>query len=348
MSRRILVSVGLCVALLLCLAAAQRFSSSEASSGGAAAGVLVPLYGYPGQSWLSLIQAKEAYPSVPVIAVINPSDGPGTWQDPNFVSGIQELESVGITVVGYVPTDYASVPLWQAEQEISAYSQLYGLSGVFFDQMPAITGYESYYSTLTSYASSLGMWLTIGNPGSIVPSSYVGTVGIIVAYENSGLPTVDFLSGLSHDPSSFAFVSYDNYGLNSSFVIQAASDVGYVYITDGQLPDPYTTISTYISSLIATLAGTGSAIADPSIIVDAFDTSGNQIAGLFATVQSNGQTIASGFTPFSFSASSGGSYTVTIDNYGEYSFVYWATGSTSPSVTITPTTSSELAAFYST
>src|SRR5579872_1866853 len=206
-NRRILLCIGLSFVILSSLCIAPRFSFG-ATGGGSAAGVIVPLYAYPGWNWQSLIQAKEAYPSVPVIAVINPSGGPGNWQDPNFVSGVQQLQAVGITVIGYVSTGYGSVPLWQVEQEISAYHQFYQLSGVFLDEMSNVPGYENYYSTLTSYTSSVGMWLTVGNPGAPVPLSYVGTVSNIIAYENAGLPSTGYLASLSYDRSGFSFMSY--------------------------------------------------------------------------------------------------------------------------------------------
>src|SRR5579872_5995808 len=216
---RITLSLCLCFVLILSLgfAPSHIFRSTSASS---PTGIIVPLYSYPGASWQSLAQIKENYPSVPVIAVVNPSDGPGSY-DSNYAWGIQELQSSGITVIGYVPTDYGNIPTWQAEQQISEYKQYYGVSGIFFDQMSNVQGYEGYYSSLSSYTSSLGMWLTVGNPGASVPSSFIGTVGVIVAYENSGLPSSSFLSGLAYDRSAFSIISYGDSWLDQSY-IQAA------------------------------------------------------------------------------------------------------------------------------
>lgn len=449
------MGVGLCLAILLSLGASPHMDARASFGAASSTGLIVPLYAYPGSTWQSLVQIKEQYPSVPIIAIINPASGPGSYQDPNFVSGIQQLQSVGITVIGYVPTDYGGVPVSQAEQEISTYSQFYSLSGVFFDQMSNVEGYESYYSTLTSYASSLGMWITVGNPGAAVPSDYMGTVSIIVAYESAGLPDPGFLSTLAYDSSSFAFISYGDYGFDQSFIQQVASDVGYLYVTDGSTPNPYAGVASYLSSEAATLAGiapssssssspassgsssststvpitveavdssgnpiqgmwtvfqdgygnvlgtgftpdtfyanageqyqvsaanygqyvfshwgdgttsntdsvtangpttlvayyeTVGSSSDPVVTVNSFDLNGNQISGLWTVVQdSYGNVVASGYTPFSFSATPGATYTVSVANYANYNFDYWASGSSSPSMSITPTSNAELTAYY--
>ncbi len=438
MYRRIFLCLVLSLIVLTSLGVAPRYSFGAQQAGGST-GVLVPLYSYPGQSWQSLIQAKEVYPSVPVVAIINPSNGPGNYQDPNYVSGIQQLESAGITVVGYVATGYGSVPILQAEQEISTYSQFYKLDGIFFDEMASVPGFESYYSTLSSYATSLGYTLTVGNPGASVPMSYIGTVSNIVIYENSGLPSTSFLSSLGYQPSDFSVISYGVSGVNATFVQSASADVAYIYLTDQSLPNPYATLPSDFNTLMATLSETeaGSTMVPITIVsvdlsgnpvlglwtaveegkdnsvasgftpevfyalpgeqyqvtaanygnyvfdywgdgstsstqnvtvsgpttlvayyqtvnstatvtVDSFDTYGNQIPGLWTTIQSSGQVVASGYTPFSFQASTSSSYTVTIYSYGSYNFESWSTGSYSPSISITPTSSEELAAFYST
>ena len=218
-------------------------------------GVIVPLYDYPGQEWNQVAQAKQMYPTVPVIAIVNPSNGPGTSQDPNFISGIQLLQSTGVTVLGYIPTGYGSVPASEIDQEINSYSQMYQLSGVFFDQMASVPGFESYYAGLTSYAKSLGYTMTVGNSGSWVPPSYIGTVDNIVIYENYGLPSTGYLCALGYQKSDFSLMSYGDSPLDSSFVLNASANVGYLYITDGTWPTPYTSLPTYFITLMSVLSG---------------------------------------------------------------------------------------------
>jgi Spherulation-specific family 4 len=337
--RRIFVAVTLCAIIIFSFGVVPKYSFGDQQAT-TSTGALVPLYSYPGQSWQTLAQAKEAYPSVPVVAIINPVSGPGSYQDPNFVSGIQMLQSAGVTLVGYVATDFGALPLSQVEQEIYTYSQYYSLSGIFFDQMASVSGYESYYSALSAYASSLGYRITFGNPGTPVPASYIGTVSNIVIYENSGLPSANYLSSLGYPKSDFSMISYGVSTLDSSFVQSAVADVNYLYVTDGVFPNPHGSLSSYFSSLLASLCP------NIDVTVDSFDTWGNQIPGLYVTIQANGAMVATGYTPFTFQATPGDPYTITIWNYANDNFAFWATGAYSQSVTIMPTTSSELAAFY--
>src|SRR5487761_1491217 len=142
----------LIAALLILFASVSFFSQPRtAAASTSTTGVIVPLYPYLGPMWQDLLQAKQAHPSVPVIAVINPSNGPGSYQDPNILQGVSALQAAGITVVGYIYTQYASRSLSSIESDVNAYKNFYGLSGVFFDQMSNVPGYEWYYSTLTSY-----------------------------------------------------------------------------------------------------------------------------------------------------------------------------------------------------
>src|SRR5713226_9641864 len=152
-------------------------------------GVIVPLYSYPGSYWTQVIQAKNAHPSVPIIAIINPNNGPGSSIDSTYTNSIQQLQSAGITVLGYVYTGYGSRSTSSAEADINTYNSWYHINGIFFDEMSNVSGNENYYSTLSSYVKSHGMTMTVGNPGTDTLSSYIGTVDNLVIYENPGLPT---------------------------------------------------------------------------------------------------------------------------------------------------------------
>ncbi len=341
-------------ALLLLFASLSVVSlPHSAATSTSSTGVIVPLYSYPGPMWQGLIQAKQANPSVPMIAVINPSSGPGSSQDPNILQGVRSLQSVGINVVGYVYTKYASVSLSSLEAQISAYKSLYGVNGIFFDQMSNVPGYEGYYSTLTNYAKSLGMSMTVGNPGTSVPSSYIGTVSILNIYENAGLPSLSTLAARTsgYSKQNFAMTSYSVSYVSASYISSASNYLGYMYITSGNYPNPYAALPSYFSGLVADLAG-GSGGPPPGMVtltVESVSLSGAPISGLWTVVQSaSGNTLATGYTPLTYAAVPGNSYVVYVSNYGNDAFAHWSNGVTSNKITVTPTQDTTLVAYYST
>jgi hypothetical protein len=218
-------------------------------------GVMVPLYVYPGSYWDTLIQAKNAHPGVPIIAIVNPASGPGSSIDSNYVNGIQKLKSAGIVVLGYVYTSYGSRSTDDEKYEINEWKNWYNVDGIFFDEMVNWAGYESYYSTLNSYTKSLGMTMTVGNPGADTSSSYIGTMDNIVIYESPGMPSASSLAGwhTSYNKNSFSIIPFGIGSLDTSAVSTASNYVGYVYATDDILPNPYDTLPWYLENLVALL-----------------------------------------------------------------------------------------------
>jgi hypothetical protein len=319
--------------------------TSHAESENKLTGVMVPLYSYPWSTWTEVANMKEAFPLVPIIAIVDPDNGPGVSQDQNFVSGISLLESAGVTVLGYVHTSFGYRTLSAVMTDVNSWKQMYSVNGIFFDEMASVTGFESYYSSLNSYAESLGYSLTVGNPSAQVPASYIGTLDNILIYENSGLPSESLLSSLGYQSGDFSSVSYNVPALNSSFLYGASGKVGYVYVTDQNLPNPYEVLPPYFQTLVSTL----SEIDSPptvSVNVQTVDSAGNAILGLSTVVHSGSTTILSGYSPVSFNATAGNLCEVTVENYGNYFFSHWSTGSTSNTIKITPSQASTLVAYY--
>ena len=237
------------------------------------AGVIIPLYTQPSDSsWSQVVATKEANPSVPMIAIVNPASGPGDGPSSQWANGIDQLRSVGVKVVGYVASGYGAEPLTAAESQIQDYSKWYHVDGIFFDEMannngsgscPSSCTLQQYYQDLVSYSSSVGYNLTIGNPGSATLPSYEGIMSILVIYENSGLAPLNTLQASTADPAnrnSYASISI-GVGLNSTQEISSAKYVAWIYMTDictGQSVsacNPYDGLPSYFSSLVSNLNG---------------------------------------------------------------------------------------------
>ncbi|MCL5069157.1 MAG: hypothetical protein M1368_12525 [Thaumarchaeota archaeon] len=67
-------------------------------------------------------------------------------------------------------------------------------------------------------------------------------------------------------------------------------------------------------------------INDSSIFVSSEYTNGSQIEGMYVELSKNGATIASGFTPIAFTATSGQTYAVTPSDYTSAYFNEWSDG----------------------
>ena len=84
-----------------------------------------------------------------------------------------------------------------------------------------------------------------------------------------------------------------------------------------------------------------------SITVNSVGLSGNPITGLWTVLRyTNGTTITSGFTPVTFTATSGIQYVVHVGNYQNAVFNHWNDGNTSSYKTITPAQDVTLTAYY--
>ena len=225
-------------------------------------GLLIPLFIYPTtvSTWSKIAALPAAYPNVPVIAIVNVNSGPGTSQDPNYVAAINSLKTAGVVTVGYVYTNYGAVSLQTVKNSIDSWKNFYGVTGIFLDAMAYTPGSETYYQSLESYAKGTdGMNLVIGNPGTETIASYIGNGGVdnIGFYENSGTPTIAYLSSTFHTTypkTQWSFICYGVASLNNTFITQASHYVSYLYVASGTFPNPWNTIPSYLNQMAADLA----------------------------------------------------------------------------------------------
>lgn len=215
-------------------------------------GLLIPYYITPPSSYTQLIvSARAQYPNVPMLIIINPDSGVGPSLDPAFVTLIQTLHAAGAKVLGYVATNYALRPLSDVENEINTWMQWYDIDGFFLDEMAED---HLYYSTLTAYIKSLGFKIVAANPGMFIDPSFSNDADIIVLYEDAGVPTLNQFvpwAGLNAKMSLLAF-AVDTLPIN--FIRKAATQFGWMYITNDTLPNPWDTLPPYFNALVATLS----------------------------------------------------------------------------------------------
>src|SRR5213594_1106255 len=325
-------SIAVATVLLLGLvgAAATRTSFAATSN----SGIVIPLYTYPTDgSWSASLQAKKAHPNVPIIAIINPSDGPGGSSDSNYVQGVKNFQAAGIIVIGYVATGYASHGMSDLDTQISLYKTWYSVNGIFFDEMSNNQGNENYYSTLNTYVKSLGMTMTMGNPGTSVPSSYIGILDSLCIFEQGGLPTLSYLSSYSgHPKSNFAYIGLSVSTLNTSYEVSSSNYVQWIYITDAGGGNPYDVLPSYFMNEVAALDAGPQSSTSTSATTSTTTTTGTTATLSISTVDSSNQPVngfyiqeikdntagtstGGTFTPQTVGAVAGHSYSVTVDDY---------------------------------
>src|SRR5262245_24680589 len=229
-------------------------TAAPASSAGSA---LVPLYTYPTDpSWDLVIAAKAAHPTVGVVAVINPANGPGGAVDPGYAAGIARLNAADIEVLGYVPTGYAVNSPAAVKGDIDRWRTFYPgqIDGIFFDEQSVREGDIPYYRDLSQYAKAQGLPFTVGNPGMDTAEGYVGALDMMLIYENAGLPTVNQLGGwhAKYAPSNFGVIPHSA-PMDAAFVRAARQYVEYIYVQNDTLPNPWDSVPATFSDLLAAL-----------------------------------------------------------------------------------------------
>lgn len=239
-------------------------SGGAPASGGApttdaatsASGCIVPLYTYPTDvSWTAIVAAQNAHSRVAVIAIVNPNSGPGSSSSTAYTNGIAKLTTAGIRAIGYVHTSYGARAAAEVRGEIDQWHTWYPeVAGIFFDEESNDAGGDGYYRDLSAYVKSLGMPLTVGNPGTDTNASYIGAVDITFVYETDGLPSDTKLTEWQsrYPIRSIGVIPYASL-LESAWVSKARSAVGYIYVTDDDLPNPWDTLPPFFDDLLSAL-----------------------------------------------------------------------------------------------
>jgi hypothetical protein len=256
---------------------------------------------------------------------------------------------VGIVVLGYDHTAYARRSSGSVVADINSYKSWYNVNGIFFDEMSNVPGNENYYSSLNRYAKSLGFSFTVGNPGASVPSSYVGTLDVIVTYENEGVPNSASLASMTNGmpKNNFAVISYGVNTWDASAVGNIFNYASYVYVTNNTLPNPYGAVSGDLSKLVALVGSLTQTQTSVPLTVKSDNTEGTPILGLWTVIQStNGSVVTSGYTTQVHTVRSGAGYLVSVSNYGSFVFDHWDNGGTNPVRTLTVTQETTLTAYF--
>jgi hypothetical protein len=210
--------------------------------------MFIPAYFYPGTLWT---QATQAAANVGFM-VMNPSSGPGTSQNAQYVSAVTAAKNAGIKVLGYEYTNNGTISAATVKADIDTYYNWYGVSGIFLDGISTSTSYSSYYQDLASYIHSKGGFVTL-DVGSIPPESFMAFADNVVTFAADftayqGVTTPSWIN--NYPASKFTNLVYNVPSSSFSQVLSLAKsrNVGYLYSTDDVLANPWDTLPTYWST----------------------------------------------------------------------------------------------------
>jgi len=215
----------------------------------------VPAYFYPtdtdttGVIWDRML-AKG--PSL-ALAVVNPADGPGTTVDSEYVSAIANTQAQGVEPFGYVFTLYGTRPLGEVTAEVDAWVSLYGLSDIFFDEVPSDPGYEAYYASLAAYVRGNGGRVIL-NPGTAFSETYMASADLAVLFEDTAATYSTFTmpAWVYTYPADRFWHIVHTASLSELDIVLAEAEgrnAGYIYVTDDVESNPYDSLPSYWESL---------------------------------------------------------------------------------------------------
>jgi hypothetical protein len=144
--------------------------------------LIVPAYFHPAThpgewTWLAARAAQIR------MIVLNLADGPGAQPDAALFPVLDRLRSAGVTVAGYVDTDYGHRPVYDAVADLTRFAGWYQVDGVFFDRAAVAAGDVGYYADLARQARDTGVRLVAFNHGSHPIEAYAEHADLLGTFE---------------------------------------------------------------------------------------------------------------------------------------------------------------------
>lgn len=210
----------------------------------------VPAYFYPGRTWTTLTASAG-----PVgIAIVNPASGPGTTVDVAYTRTISRARAAGIELIGYVSTAYGARAQADVEADIDAWYTLYGVDGIFLDEVPGTDTCAAEEGLYQTYADDIrahdALALVALNPGTDTCATYLDFADILMTFEDSGAAYGGYVAPAwtaAYPPDRFWHLIYNVGPAQMPAVLDAAraNNAGWVYVTSDRLPNPWDTLPRY-------------------------------------------------------------------------------------------------------
>lgn len=243
-------------------------ATSPATTASTCQSIAVPAYIYPsylGSGWNTAISDSPWSKQVNRVMIMNPDSGPGTSANSDYQNIVKAVHAAGGLVYGYVYTNYGSIALASAEQQVSSYQSWYGVDGIFVDATSADASFVStYYQPLANFITTQipGSKIML-NVGDYPDPSYAAitvpkTSSLTINVFENDYATYAGAGGIpawatNYPASMFANIVYSTSAaeLANALQLSVQRNVGTVFITDGAMPNPYSQLPSYWSALVA-------------------------------------------------------------------------------------------------
>lgn len=231
--------------------------------------IAVPAYFYPSQptsQWNTAVSDAPLPTDTARILIMNPSNGPGRSLNQDYVNAVNTVHAAGsnFLVFGYVYSKYGKRSLRTVEADIDNYYAWYGVDGIFVDQTASTASLVgSYYQPLANYITAKKSGASVMlNPGVYpdqsylnisVPSNSLLIVNVFESaytdYLNAAVPSWAF----NYPSARFSHLVYSatSTQMPNAVSLSTQRNVGWVYVTDLGLPNPWNALPSYWSSLTA-------------------------------------------------------------------------------------------------
>jgi hypothetical protein len=211
----------------------------------------VPAYGYPG------VGVWEQLASLPARAfvILDPANGPGGSVDPIYLRALAPLVERGVTLLGYIDSDYGRRPLEQMTDEIGRYQRWYRPRGIFLDQTPAAASASEAITATVAALRSQRLTVVI-NPGqpdidpadAALADHVVNFEGPLSLYRQTRFPAWTE----AHEATTFWHLVYevdDAASMRRVTAMARSRHAGILHVSDAGMPNPWQRLPRYWSAL---------------------------------------------------------------------------------------------------
>lgn len=223
--------------------------------------VVVPAYFYPGAGW----SRADASKPVPRIMILDVSGtGAGSAPERKYQTAVKRAQAAGVTIMGYVDTDYTGRPPAAVEADVRNYQAWYNVTDIFFDQVSSGRAQLPYYREVSRYVHTVNPGSAVMlNPGVYPDRKYMSVGDIVMVFENTYANYLDLRVPnwvRKYPAARFAYVIYATSVAQLPRAVSLAEErhAGFVYVTDGTGLERYNSLPGYWSledAIIATGRG---------------------------------------------------------------------------------------------